>query len=196
MKTEIEAKFLDINVELIRGKLKKLGAKQVAPERLMRRKILDFSDGRLHKVGGWVRVRDEGDKITLSYKQLNDRTLHGTKEVTVAVDDFDATVNFLEALGLKEKSYQETRRESWRLDESEIEVDTWPWVPPYVEIESPIEEELKDVVKALGLEWSKALHGSVEVVYQNYYSVSEADINNLKSITFTDTPKILANNRK
>jgi adenylate cyclase class 2 len=89
MQTEIEAKWLSINPIQMRQALEQAGATLASPERLMIRRNFDYSDMRLDKVGGWVRVRNEGDKISLSYKQLNDRTVHGTKEVTVVVNDFD-----------------------------------------------------------------------------------------------------------
>ncbi len=80
MQTEIEAKFLDVDVEALRKKLEEIGATQEHPEIFMKRKVFDYPDSRLEKKGGWIRVRDEGEKITLSYKQLNDRSLHGTKK--------------------------------------------------------------------------------------------------------------------
>ena len=95
MKTEIEAKFLDIDVDNLRGILRSIGASQVQLERLMKRRIYDFPNNSLDKIGGWVRVRDEGDKTTLSYKQQNDDSLHGTKEVNVVVGDFESTCDFL-----------------------------------------------------------------------------------------------------
>jgi len=32
-------------------------------------------------------------------------------------------------------SYQETRREKWMLDDAEVTIDTWPWIPTFIEIE-------------------------------------------------------------
>lgn len=196
MKTEIEAKFLDIDINKLRTSLKSSGAKLITPERLMKRKILDFPDGTLNAKGGWVRIRDEGNKITASYKQLSDRTLYGTKEVNLEIDNFEAASDFMSSLGLMEKSYQETKRESWELNGCEIEIDTWPWVPTYVEIESENEKDLRGVVDSLGLDWTKALHGSVEVVYQAYYDITESEINNLKNVTFDGIPDLLKSKRK
>ena len=164
MQTEIEAKWLDIDITQMRKRLESVGAQLVTPERLMVRSIFDYPDKRLEKNGGWVRVRDEGDKITLSYKQLNDRSLHGTKEVSVVVSDFDNTCTFLKSIGLEQDSFQETRRESWKLGDTEIELDTWPWIPSFVEIEAKSEKELRDVASKLNLDYNKALHGSVETV--------------------------------
>lgn len=196
MKTEIEAKFLDIDVDNLRGILRSIGASQVQLERLMKRRIYDFPNNSLDKIGGWVRVRDEGDKTTLSYKQQNDDSLHGTKEVNVVVGDFESTCDFLESIGLSEKSYQETRRESWALEETEIEIDTWPWVPTFVEVEAPDEDTMRTVLKQLGLKLDDALHGGVAVVYRNYYNVSDDEVNNMKTITFDEIPSSLEGKSK
>jgi len=197
MKTEIEAKFLKVNVEEIRQKLQKIGAVMEYPERLMKRKIFDYPDTRLLKIGAWIRVRDEGEgKITLSYKQLQDRSLHGTKEITMDVSDFETACNFLQATGLDSKSYQETKREKWKLGESEITIDTWPWIPTFVEVESETEEEIHKVSELLGFDWSTALHGSVETAYQDLFDVTEDEIDHWEQITFTPVPDWLEIRRK
>jgi adenylate cyclase, class 2 len=116
MQTEIEAKFLDVNHDILRAMLREMGAVCSQPMRTMRRKGFDFADNRLDREhNGWVRIRDEGDKITMSYKQLNDRTLEGTKEVCVTIDSFEQAEAFLQALGMEQKTQQITKRESWRL---------------------------------------------------------------------------------
>jgi adenylate cyclase class 2 len=196
METEIEAKWLEIEAADLRSKLNNLGAKLVQPERLMRRKPFDFPDNRLETIGGWVRVRDEGDRITLSYKQLNDRTLHGTKEITVEVNDFGKTCEILEALGLEAKSYQETKRETWHLGNCEVTIDTWPWIPTLVELEAGTEDQVRQTAQQLGLDWSKAMHGSVENAYQVYYDVTEAEVDHWPQITFEPVPAWLNQRRR
>lgn len=196
MQTEIEAKFLNVDHDLIRAKLQELGATCGQPMRLMKRKNYDFPDGRLEKVSGWVRLRDEGDKITLSYKQLNDRTLHGTKEVSLVIDDFTAADSFLRAIGLDATSYQETKRESWRLDGVQIELDEWPWVQPFLEIEGSDEVVVRDAAERLGFSWERTVHGSVEVAYQAEYDATEAEIDHWQEITFMPVPDWLEAKRK
>ncbi len=195
MTTEIEAKWLDVNHSELRTTLKKAGAKLIHAERMMVRKNFDFPDNRLDKVNGWVRVRSEGDKVTLSYKQLYNRTLVGTKEVSVEVSDFDDTCSFLESVGLQSKSYQETKRESWKIGAVEVELDTWPWIPSFVEIEAPDEAALRDVAEQLGLDYKNALHGSVEVAYQAVYDVTEEEIDYWKEIVFSEVPGWLEEKR-
>ncbi len=185
MKPEIEAKFLAVDHDALRQKLKEIGAECVQPMRVMKRQGYDFADGRLRKdKNGWVRVRDEGDKITMSYKQLNNRGLDGTHEVQLTIDSFEAGGAFLSALGLERNVYQVTKRESWRLGEFEIELDEWPWVKPYIEMEGPDEAGLKDLAAKMGLDWSKVCHGSVEIVYRGEYDVTDEDINGIPVIAF------------
>lgn len=196
MEVEIEAKWLDVDVEQLRGLLKQTGAKLEHPERQMIRRNYDFPGDTLEKVGGWVRVRNEGDKVTLSYKQLNDRTLHGTQEVNLIVDSFEAACTFLESIGLRQVSAQETKRESWRLGDTEIEIDTWPWIPTFVEIEAKSENAVRKTAQLLELDFDKALHGSVEVAYQAVYDVTDAEIDHWEEILFSPVPDWLDVKRK
>jgi len=196
MKTELEAKFLDINIDELRELLKSNHATLIHEERLMRRKNFDYSDSRLEKIGGWIRVRDEGDKITLAYKQLVNRTLEGTKEIEVIVEEFDKTCNFLLAIGLINFSFQESKRERWDLDGIEVTIDTWPWIPTFVELEGESEEKLRESALKLKLDWSKALHGSVEIAYQAYYNVTDEEIYKWDNVTFTSTPDWLEMRKK
>lgn len=196
MQTEIEAKFLEIDTGKLRKRLISSGAKQEHKEILMRRKTFDDIKMSLAKIGGWIRVRDEGAKITFSYKQLNNRTLHGTKEISVDVDYFEKTCDLLESIGFKQKSYQETKREKWILNNVEITIDTWPWIPTLVELEAQNEDDLRKVARLLGFDWQEALYGSVETAYQKYFDVTEEEINTCKKIVFSPLPEWLEKKRK
>lgn len=189
MQPEIEAKWLRIDKDQMRAVLTQAGATLVAPERMMRRRVFDYPDGRLDKnENGWIRVRDEGDKITLSYKRLEDRTVTGTKEVTLVVDNYDTACQFLESIGLQCFTIQETQRESWTLDLAAIELDTWPWIPPFIEIEAADEPLLEVVAAKLGLDYTQALHGSVEIAYQDVYDVTETEVNDWDEMLFSEVP--------
>jgi adenylate cyclase, class 2 len=196
MQTELEAKFLDVDSEKIRAALEKSGAKLIHVERLMRRRNFDFPDRRLYHAGGWVRVRDEGDKTTLSYKLTVDDTLEGTKELCVTVDDFDKTSELLLAIGMYQKSYQETKRERWDFEGIEVTIDTWPWIPTFVEIEGGSEQRLKTVAAKLGLDWGKAVHGAVAPVYCLYYDVTVDEVNGWPEIKFVSVPDWLEKKRR
>jgi len=191
MQTEIEVKFLDINADELRKKLKDLGAVLEYAEILMKRKNFDYPDCRLDQINAWLRVRDEGNKVTLSYKRLDERTLYGTKELDVEVNNFDNACALLETIGLQQKSYQETKRELWILDDCQVSLDTWPWIPSFVEIEGSSKEKVKAVANNLGFDWDNGLHGSVEIAYKKYYDVTEAEVNSCPEITFSSVPNWL-----
>jgi len=197
MQPEIEAKFLNVDFEDMRKKLRASGATCTHPMRLMRRKNFDRPNHEFERtLNAWVRVRDEGNRVTLAYKQLNHRGIDGTQEVSVEVDSFDDTVSLLQAIGLEQTSYQETRRESWELDGVQIELDEWPWAHPYIEIEASAEKDLYVVAEKLGFEKEQALHGSVEIVYMQEYNVSEKEVDAWPEITFVPVPAWLEEKRR
>lgn len=170
MEQEIEVKFLDVDHDEARAKLKKLGGKLRQPMRLMRRAILDYPDRRLQtEYGGWVRIRDEGDKITLTYKQVRELSLHGVNEIELKIDSFDKAVQLFETIGFTNQSMQESKRETWTFGGCEIVLDEWPWLKPYVEIEGESGEVLIAVAKKLGFDWSAGLFGDVNVAYRAAY---------------------------
>lgn len=196
MKTEIEAKFSDVDPVSLRTKLASAGGHLERSETLMRRKNFDFPDKRLAlQQNGWVRVRDEGGKVTMSYKQMENAGLHGTKELSVAASDFVSTCDILLAIGLVPKAYHETKRETWKLGGVEVTIDMWPWVPPCVELEGPDERSVHAAATTLGFDWDAALHGPAHLLYQKYYDVTEPEIS-YGELTFAVYPGWLREKKK
>lgn len=154
---EIEVKFLNIDPTSIENKLKAIGAERIF-EKLYRRRVFDYPDLRLHKKGAWIRLRDEGEKITLTYKErIGMKTFDGKtnddsmEEVEVNVSDFNKTAELLDKIGFIEKFYQENRRIRYQLDDIEFDIDFWPQLDPYLEIEAPSWEKIDEAIKLLGL---------------------------------------------
>ncbi len=166
---EIEVKFLAIDVESIEAKLEKLGAKKEF-DRIYRRKVYDYPDLRLNDQGAWIRVRDEGDQVTLGFKQrkITDDSGNdaGMKEIEVKVSDFDKTWQFLDAIGLKQKFYEENRRVRWTLDNIEFDIDHWPLLKPYLEIEAESWEDIDKAIRLLELDPEDKKIFSTFQVYQ------------------------------
>ena len=184
MKPEIEAVFLDIDKEELRKKLKKLGAELIAKEWKMKRVVFDQGEH------AFARVRDEGDKIVATYKRFDDHSITGAKEVNVVVDDYDRMIVFLKECGLRAKKYEESLRESWELDGVEVDIDTWPWLPTYVEVEGPTVEETVKVSEKLGFEMEKAVYGAVDDIYEMYYEkVTAKDVRYWPKIVFEEMPE-------
>jgi adenylate cyclase class 2 len=167
MNTEIEAKFINVNHDEIRDKLKEFGAVLEQPKRLMRRVVIHTPE--MTTKNAFLRVRDEGYRTTITYKQFDGDTVDGAKEHEVEVSSFDEAINILSASGLAYDTYQESKRENWRLGDVEIMLDEWPWLNPYIEIEGKSEQAIQEVAQLLGFEWSDAVFGGVANVYKKQY---------------------------
>lgn len=178
---EIEVKFLDVNVNSITKRLEKLGAKKIF-EKLYRRKVFDFDDWRLDKDSSWVRVRDEGDAVTMTFKKRLGVEDHnkgikndeGMEEVEVEVSDFEKTAIFLHKIGLSDKFYEENKRVRYELSGVEIDFDTWPMIPTYLEIEANSWNEIDETIKKLGLNDKDKKIMSTMQVYK-FYGIDEKD---------------------
>jgi adenylate cyclase class 2 len=194
MQTEIEVKFLDINQSEMRTKLENIGAVCEKPMRLMRRVVID--NDVMKPKGGFLRVRDENGKVTMTYKQFDRLSVDGAKELEINVSDFDTAVQILEQAGLVYRSFQESRRETWKVGDVEVVLDEWPWLKPYIEIEGKNEPQLHQIASGLGLDWNNAKFGDVMVAYREEYPhLGEQDtVGNIKSVKFGDPlPDLLKN---
>ena len=178
MKSEYEIKILEINVEKIQKKLSDLNAERIG-EKNMRRFVYDFNP---IKENSWIRLRDTGKKITLTIKEIHSLEIDGTKELEIEVDDFETTNLILEKLGYKSKAYQENKRISYKLNDIEIEIDFWPQIPPYLEIEGKSTEEVLEMAKILGFTDKDITTIGTKQIYENF----GIDIQNIKILKFEE----------
>jgi adenylate cyclase class 2 len=166
MPAEYEAKVLDIDTaattELI---LSKGGRRESGAATLQRRYVYDIVPGDQSK---WIRLRDTGTTTTLAVKQIAHDGIDGTYEVEVAVSSLDATNELLGILGFHPKSYQENRRTSFTLGGARLEIDEWPMIPPYLEIEAESAEEVLRVARILGYVESQLTSENTTKVYGRY----------------------------
>lgn len=176
MKIEYEATFINVDKDEIRQRLVAAGAKLVRPEFLQRRVIFDLPTEK-QSSDRWLRVRDEGDKITMSFKVIDGDQIENQQELCLTVDSMDNAVELLTAIGCRTKAYQETKRELWQLDDVEITIDEWPYLEPFVEVEGPSEEVVRQVSCQIGFDYSQALFCAVDRLYQLKYGIAKEVIN-------------------
>jgi len=189
MKSEIEAKFLDVSIDDIRERLNAAQAVLEHPMRLMKRALIE--EPHHVKENSFIRIRDEGDKTTLTFKRrtLPDgtTTIDSTKEIETTVGDFDTAVEIFSEAGWQYITLQESQRETWHLDGAEVVIDEWPWIQPYIEIEAESEEIVRAVAAKLGLDWKDAAFGSVDIIYQrDFPKMSVRGIIDVKDARFGD----------
>lgn len=170
MNIEYEIKILNIDTKDFLEKLKNLDA-ILNFDLLQRRYVYDFNPKVNNK---WIRLRTNGKKTTLTIKDISKKTIDGTKELEIEVSDFEKTNSILKELGYTPKGYQENRRIQYNLNGVEIDIDYWPLIPTYVEIEGNSEQEVYDTLKLLGYTKEDITTNDVESIYLDYgYNLEE-----------------------
>jgi len=147
---ELEIRFLNIDVDNIKTKLETLGATKIG-DWLQERYIYQLDNTK----GKWIRLRTNGEKSTIAYKHIHSDKIDGTEEIEFEVNDFHAAEQFLEKCGFIKEGPQQNKRTRYILDGIEIDIDTWPNCPPWLEIEGKSEKQIKDICKKLGLDFKK-----------------------------------------
>ncbi len=176
MQIEYEATFINVDKDNIRQRLTAAGAVLVRPEFLQRRVILDLPPGR-QDPSRWLRVRDEGDKITMSLKVVDGDRIENQQELCLMVSSMDDAVELLKFIGCRTKAYQETKRELWQLNGVEITIDEWPHLEPFVEVEGQSEAAVQEASRQIGFDYSQALFCAVDKLYELKYGIAKEVIN-------------------
>ncbi|PID31471.1 adenylate cyclase [Candidatus Saccharibacteria bacterium] len=174
--TEIEAKILNINPIEIRQKLLDLGAKKIG-QYDFRRYVFDTIPAASNR---WIRLRSNGALTTMTVKEIEADTVDGTKEWEVDVSDMDTALIILEKIGLKPRGYQENKREEYDLDGSQITIDFWPKLKPYIEIESQKPADITKIAKRLGYSEGELVTSNTLELYQEI----GIDLNKVSELKF------------
>lgn len=164
---EYEVRVLEIDKDEIQGKLKELNAILIE-DVFQKRYVYDFKPAVPSK---WIRLRTNGSKTTLTIKNVESSNIDGTKEVEIEVSDFNATNEILGELGYSPRGIQENKRIKYDLNGVEVDIDTWPKIPTYLEIEGTSEEEVYNVLQLLGIPKEKATSLDVQSIYEEIYGI-------------------------
>lgn len=177
MKTEYELRALEINKNEMIKKLERIGAKKVG-EFNQKRYVYNLKPA---EDGKWIRLRTNGMKTTPTVKDIVSDTIDGTKEIEIEVSDFETTNEFLEKIGFINKGYQENNRIQYILNEVEIDIDSWPMIPTYMEIEGKSINEVINMCKLLEIDKSKITNLNCSDIYSKIYGI---DISKIKVLKF------------
>lgn len=168
-------KILGIDKGKLIKKLEELGAEKVY-DGILRTIFYDYPDERIRNRRELFRLRYyNDDKIRLAYKG-NRRVEDGCKMVDedeVAVDDFEAARGILRKTGLEEKVYHEKKRIRYVLNGTFFEIDEYPGVPVFLEIEAESAEKVDEGVKLLGLEELERSTETVTELFARLYPEKE-----------------------
>lgn len=179
MHKEIETRFLDINKEGLIKKLISLSAVDNGENKL---EEIIFYDKDLNWLNEnkLVKLRKSKDVVKLIYKNNKEQTTDSAKEIEFEISNMEAGRDFLEAVGLKQYRIIEKYRHTFILDNVTIDIDTWPKIPVYVELEGDSIDSLKGIAERLGLNWENRFDMDPRFVFKKY----GFDFDKIKVVTF------------
>jgi len=122
--------------------------------------LMDTEDKRLRTAGCVLRLRQHGDRKTLTFKgpvsyrgAIKERPEHETEVV-----DLDRMGEILSGLGFSVYMRYEKDREEWALEDVSVVLDRTP-MGSFVEVEGP-RERIPVIANLLGLKTASAVRGS------------------------------------
>ena len=139
----------------------------------------------------WIRLRQTGEQITITVKHILENCnitdglqqygLSSINETEIKVDSIEVANELLETLGFYHRNYQEKKRISYIYEplSLEIEIDTWPMIPSYLEVEGKSEEDIYKFVELLGYSRENVKIANTSGVYA-MYGINIYDFKELK----------------
>ena len=166
-----KAKWKDVKAEDIQKKLKDAGAKLVHSQKLQHEHFFASDDPETRGYGILSEeYTKEADCKTVLTSFGKFQFPIDVKETTC--DKFgESTKTINKTKGLKEQMSMELLREKYKTQKSTVCIDQLPGLNPYVEIDSPSEEELLSIAKSLGLEPEGRSYGGIIKTFNVEYGV-------------------------
>jgi adenylate cyclase class 2 len=184
---EIEIRFKEINVEKIKTHLLKNGFEDLGEdfftEVIFYDKALEWVKNRKVQTT-YVRLRKTKTGVLLTYKNhRQDIKTVEASEIEFYVSSLEAARDFLKAMNLTDYRTQEKKRHTYKKDNLVVDIDTWPQVPTYLEIEGPSEQALKSTAELLGLKWADAIYENAGNLIEKYYGLK---VSTMSKYTFDE----------
>lgn len=141
----------------------------------------------------WVRLRETNGKTTITIKHILNEELqkeYGTKmqpvlETEMEVPSIESGNAILEQLGFSFRNYQEKKRITYVIDNTEVDIDSWPLIPPYLEVEGESDEQIDSIVRKLELSDKEIVSCNTAEIYKKY----GLDIYQYRELRFNEKEK-------
>lgn len=118
----------------------------------------------------WIRLRQTGKQTTVTIKKIvnskGQYELDAVDELEFEVPNVEIGKEFLEDLGYFFARHQIKMRIAYDYKNTEIVIDKWPRIAPYVEIEGPSKEEIDEAIIMLGYKVENAIIINTDDVYK------------------------------
>ena len=171
MSHEIETKVLDIDAEAVMRQLAELGAKKVLDTRLFVT-WYHFKGVKKGKDPWFLRIRSDSAGVhEVTWKAKSDilGTARKHKEINFKIGEPEKLGDLFSELGLEAYAHQEKDRTSFVYKEWRFDLDQYPGMPPFLEIEGTSEEHVKEAMNLLGIgknkTWAKGERLLIQEVY-------------------------------
>lgn len=168
---EVEVKILEINPQKVAQTLAKIGFQKVFDGDILTI-FIDTEDGQIHKRRDVLRLRKEGDRAELTYKEVKiDKNAKTAAEHTVEVSDLETAIQILQKAGLSVKQRMNKHRVSYKTQDARFDIDTYKeefsFIPPFMEIEAPV-DIIEKYAKQLGYQKKDCLPWSTDELIAHY----------------------------
>ncbi len=171
MAHEVETSVLDIDANAIVRRLEELGARQTQKTRL----VVDWYHVQGTKEGEdpwYLRIRSYSDgRHEVTWKAKSDAAgiARRHKEINFDIKDPAALAELFSGLGLERYAHQEKDRVSFALKNWSFDLDQYPNMPAYLEIEGSDEANIMEAVQLLDLgrnrTWNKGERTLIQQIY-------------------------------
>jgi adenylate cyclase class 2 len=178
MAHEIETKVLDIDSEKIQKELLNLGAKKVKDTKL----VVDWYRlvGTKEGEDPWfLRIRSNSEGINeVTWKAKSDilGKVRKHKEINFNIPEPEKLDDLFEELGLEKYAHQEKKRVSFEYKDWIFEIDDYPKMPAFLEIEGNSEIHIKEAMQLLGIENNKTWTDGERTLIQDIYNLDWYDM--------------------
>jgi adenylate cyclase class 2 len=168
---ETEVKILNIDAKAIEKKIISLGGKKIGSY-LVKERFYDFPDKRLGSANSILRIRTLGKTTEFAFKCPVGKIKEGTgfkirEEIQTEVSDVKELERIVTSLGLVLVRDMEKKRTSFVLGRAKLEIDVYPGVPPYLEVESDA-KTIPKIVEKLGYAMKDTSNLSSNKILKNY----------------------------
>jgi adenylate cyclase class 2 len=173
MSHEIETKVLDIDKEKVLEKLALMGAQEIQNTRL----LVDWYRPKGIKEGEdpwFLRIRSNSEgKSEVTWKAKSEilGISRKHKEINFPIQEPEKLSDLFEEIGLEKYAHQEKDRISFSFKNYRFDIDIYPGMPAFLEVESDSEESVKEAIKLLNLENNKTWPDGERTLIQKVYSL-------------------------
>ncbi len=175
---ETETKILDVNWDEMVEVLKQIGASHVSDREF----AVDWYRPKGEKLGeeNWyLRTRSWKDgeaEVTWKGKREVFSNSRRHEEINTGITDALQMGKLFEMIGLEHYAHQEKKRSSWTFNEWKFDLDQYPGMPAYLEIEGKGDEHIMDAVALLRLEEHERCFDGERVLIMDKYNLDWLDM--------------------